>query len=130
MLIGGSHAESDAVSRIQGHSRHPLISLIGRAPLLTFAALARRCELFVGNDNGAAHIAAAVATPSVVLFGPSDPAEWAPIGPSVVTLYKGLDCSPCYRSGCRRGNESCMQQITVDEVWEAAERIRRGMARS
>ncbi len=59
------------------------------------AALLARCSLFVGNDSGVSHLAAAVGTPTVAVFGPSDSAQWAPRGPRVLILARNVECSPC-----------------------------------
>ena len=73
------------------------------------------------------HIAAAVGTPVVGLFGPTDPAEWGPWGERHVTLYKGLDCRECWwRSACWRGEGNCLRQITVDEAMIAVRRAWNG----
>jgi ADP-heptose:LPS heptosyltransferase len=83
----------------------------------------KRCALFVGNDNGPMHMAAALGVPVVALFGPSDPAEWGPRGGRAEVLYKGLDCRRCFHPTCTRGEESCMKQIPVGEVLAAAARL-------
>jgi len=86
------------------------------------AALLKRAALFVGNDSGAMHIATAVGTPVVALFGPSNPAEWGPRGGPAEVIYKGLDCRICFHPTCQRGEQNCMKLITVDEVMNAAVR--------
>jgi ADP-heptose:LPS heptosyltransferase len=69
------------------------------------------------------HIAAAVGTPVVALFGPTDPAEWGPWGDGHVVLYKGVDCRECWRrSACWRGEDNCLRQIPVEEVMIAVRR--------
>ncbi|MBD3420712.1 MAG: hypothetical protein GF398_11395 [Chitinivibrionales bacterium] len=75
-------------------------------------------SLFVGNDSGPGHIAALVGTPGISLFGPADPARSAPQGPAHTVLYTGEACSPCHfkSAACRTNN--CMQNISVDRVWE------------
>ena len=120
VLIGGSEQERAAVAGLVKTARSNPINLAGRADLLTFAAIVRRCAVFVGNDNGAMHIAAAVGTPVVGLFGPSNPREWGPRGDRIAVLYKGLDCRQCFHPTCERGEANCMRQISVDEVFEAA----------
>jgi len=110
--------------------RHPAISVAGETSILQLAALLKRCRLFVGNDNGPMHIAAAVGTPVVALFGPTDPAEWGPWGEGHVVLYKGLDCRECWRrSACWRGEGNCLRQITVDEAMTAVRRVWNGKGR-
>ena len=120
VLIGGDRSELPIAEKICQLARCAPIVVAGRLSLLQFAALLRHCVLFVGNDNGAMHIAAAMGTPLVALFGPSDPAEWGPRGSSAEIVYKGLDCQPCYRSTCTRGEGRCMNLISVDEVFAAA----------
>lgn len=66
------------------------------------------------------HIASAVGTPVVALFGPSNPVEWGPRGERVKVLYKGLDCRVCFHPTCERGEENCMKQLSVQEVCAAA----------
>jgi predicted lipopolysaccharide heptosyltransferase III len=98
-------------------------SLAGQISLLQLAALVQRALLFVGNDAGPMHIAAAMGTPVVALFGPTDPQVWGPWGAGHEVIWKQMDCNPCWQSDCQRGELNCMRQITVDEVWQAVTRI-------
>jgi ADP-heptose:LPS heptosyltransferase len=91
------------------------------APLPVLAALLSRCRAFVGNDSGVAHLAAAIGCPTVVIFGPSDPAVWAPRGKSVTILHHQATCAPCHPPGeagaaCGR---PCLDSIRVNEVLDA-----------
>ena len=104
------------------HAKSRLLNIAGRSDVRTLAALLKRSTLFVGNDTGAMHIAAAVGTPVVGLFGPSNPLEWGPRGGRAETIYKGLDCRICFHPTCRRGEDNCMKLITVEEVMAAAVR--------
>jgi lipopolysaccharide heptosyltransferase II len=123
ILIGGDAKERDLAEAIRAGARTSVVPLAGRLTLLQYAAVLKRCALFVGNDNGPMHMAAALGVPVVALFGPSNPAEWGPRGARVEVLYKGLDCRRCFHPTCTRGEESCMRQITVDEVSAAAGRL-------
>jgi len=116
VMIGGSESERALAEDIRRLARSRPTVLAGRTPLLTYAAVLKRCRLFVGNDNGPMHMAAALSVPVVALFGPSNPDEWGPRGPQVRVLYKGLDCRRCFHPTCERGEESCMRQISVEEV--------------
>lgn len=60
-----------------------IIPIAGKPDLLSVAAILKRCRLFIGNDSGISHIAAAVGAPTLVLFGPTDPNQYAPRGPHV-----------------------------------------------
>jgi len=70
------------------------IEIADRLSLPELAAALRRCRLFLGHDTGVSHLAAAVGRPCVLLFGPTDPAVWAPPGPHVRVIRRGatLDC--------------------------------------
>ncbi len=102
-------------------------------PILTFTdlslpeitALAARAALFVGNDSGIAHIAAAVGTPPVVIFGSSNRDHWRPwtSGPAEV-VFADYDCQPCPGYECAVfGDPRCIREVTVEAVIAAIERI-------
>ena len=119
VVIGGSGQEQKLAEEIRRQARSTPTVLAGRTPLRTYAAVLKRCALFVGSDNGPMHMAAALGVPVVALFGPSNPDEWGPRGPQSRVLYKGLDCRRCFHPTCERGEESCMKRIAVDEVCAA-----------
>lgn len=120
-VLVGSRDDRPLETEILRHAHSPVVSLIGQTSLLELAALMKHCRLFIGNDAGPMHMAAAVGCAVVALFGPSDPAVWGPRGNRVATIYKGLDCRECFYPGCSRGEQSCMKLITVEEVLKEAE---------
>src|SRR2546427_1707127 len=122
VLVGGDAHDKPVAERIRARARSAPTVLAGRTTLLQLAALLKRCAMFIGNDNGPMHIAAAMGTPVVALFGPSDPAIWGPRAERAEVLYKGLDCRRCFHPTCDRGEKSCMNQISVEEVLAAAHR--------
>jgi ADP-heptose:LPS heptosyltransferase len=92
--------------------------------LRTLAALLRRGKCFIGNDSGITHLAAAVGTPSIALFGPTDPGVWGPRGENVSIIRGETDCSPCTPEtlrGCTR--QRCLENIKVETVFKVMERI-------
>ncbi|HKN87929.1 MAG TPA: putative lipopolysaccharide heptosyltransferase III [Nitrospiraceae bacterium] len=119
VLVAGGPDDLDMLNAVQTQAKSSLVAIAGRATLLQFAAVLKRSAAFIGNDNGAMHIAAAVGTPVVGLFGPSNPREWGPCGTNVKTIYKALDCRACFHPTCQRGEQNCMKQISVEEVFRA-----------
>jgi heptosyltransferase-2 len=103
----------------------------GRTDLVDLAALLSLCDLVVTNDTGPMHLAGAVGTPTVSLWGASDPDDVRQVGaPDVRVTGPPLPCKPCYRNHCvRRGagtllpdaHEECMRLIDVDSVVRAVE---------
>jgi ADP-heptose:LPS heptosyltransferase len=77
------------------------------------AAVVEHCDLFVGNDSGVAHLAAALKVRCVVLFGPTLPQHWAPLGPDVRVLRHTQGCEGCVTGG---NKHTCLENIMVDEV--------------
>jgi len=87
--------------------------------LPNLAALLERCPFFLGNDSGITHLAAAVGTPSVALFGPTAPHIWGPRGHHVAILHHETPCSPCDDLHRRRCSyRICMERIAISEVKE------------
>jgi heptosyltransferase-2 len=105
----------------------------GATDLIGLASLLSACDLVITNDTGPMHLAGAVGTPTVTLWGPSDPAEVCPVGARDVRISgAGLPCKPCFKNECPRqgvgtslpaAHEECMQLISVDEVVQAAVEI-------
>lgn len=98
--------------------------ILDNLPLPQLGAILERCRVFVGNDSGITHMAAAIGVPVVAIFGPSDPARWAPRGREVDLIRRAVPCSPCERqimSSC--SHRRCLRDISVDEVCNAVQRI-------
>ncbi len=88
--------------------------------------------MFVGNDSGMTHLAAAVGVPVVAIFGPSDPIRWAPKGSEVRIVRKAVFCSPCEREAMSRcDSRHCLSGIPSYDVFRAvAQCIERWRERS
>jgi ADP-heptose:LPS heptosyltransferase len=82
------------------------------------------CALYIGNDSGPKHIAAAIGIPTLGIHsGVVDPVEWGPIGPSAVALRRNMNCSPCYLANaedCPR-SLACLRLLEPNLVYEAAD---------
>ena len=99
-------------------SGRPVVSA-GKTSLKTLSALLERVDLLVTNDSGPMHIAAALGTPVVALFGPTNPGLTGPYGDGHIVIRKEMECSPCLRGPCIHGRPICMEAITEEEVMEA-----------
>jgi ADP-heptose:LPS heptosyltransferase len=102
-----------------------VIDASGEADLPTLAALLERLDLFITGDTGPMHVAGAVGTPVVAVFGPSDPARYALRGPADRVVRVDLPCSPCNRirlppERCVGHTPDCLEHITADHVVAAA----------
>jgi len=87
--------------------------------LIQLAAFTKKCDLYLGNDTGTSHLAAATGIKIVTLFGPQFPSLWAPYTDQGATVFKNMDCvGPCNHIDCIYDENKCMTSITVDEVWE------------
>lgn len=97
-------------------------SLVGRLSLRETATVLASAGAVVANDCGLGHIAAALGTPTILLFGPTPHATLGRFPPNVTVLRRGLDCEPCWfkkRFDACGGKISCLKELTVDEVCDA-----------
>jgi heptosyltransferase II len=119
-ILFGTAAESDVTARISAALRHPPIDLIGKTAIADLPAFLSRCHLFIGNDSGAMHVAAAVGLPVVAVFGPTDPFGTAPVTPRCSIVQERPHCSPCFLRRCPIDHR-CMTRVTPDAVFAAAQ---------
>ena len=96
------------------------LSLSGRTSIRRLAAVLARCHVLVTNDTGPMHVAQAVGTRIVALFGPTDPVNTPPWGANHVIVRKPVPCSPCFLRECPIDHR-CMTRIEVDEVFREVE---------
>ena len=122
-VVTGSRADAALAGRIVEESEGAARSLAGAAGLREFAAVASLARVFVGNDSGPLHIAAAVGTPVVALFGPNTPERFAPRGSPSRVLWRRYPCSPCDQRTCVRPEDPCMAAIDVEAAAAATESL-------
>ncbi|RTZ70694.1 MAG: lipopolysaccharide heptosyltransferase family protein [Aquificaceae bacterium] len=82
--------------------------------LVEFARLLKRAKLFIGNDSGFSHLAGYLGVKTIVLFGPTDPMVWKPLGKRVKVVYKSLSCSPCFPRVC--SHKECLNFSSQEVV--------------
>jgi heptosyltransferase III len=121
VLTGAPDAREQAiVKRILERAATPVVDLSGQLTLRDMAALAARARLFVGVDSAPMHIAAAMGTPVVALFGPSGEREWGPWMAPMRIVASDHPCRPCGNDGCGGGKVSeCLTQLPVERVHAA-----------
>jgi heptosyltransferase-2 len=127
VILTGVASEIELVNRIaELMTKRPIIAA-GKTNLKQLAEIARRCRLFISVDTGPLHIAAAMKTKVIGLYGPNTPVKWGPYGDGHIVIYKGLACSPCTKqylgqvSKCT--NPICMDGISVEDVKAAVSRM-------
>ena len=123
LILGGSGETElvNAVCSLMKTKSYPVTGL----SLTQLASVIKRCRLFIGNSSGPMHMAAALKVPVVALFGSRHPrdsaARWAPWQTRSVVLQHDPGCPNCHPTNCR--DYRCMDMITADEVFKAAERL-------
>lgn len=126
VIIIGGPADVETVKDMRTGMLHKAIILSEEHSLGEVAALLKRCRMFISNDSGPVHIAAAVGTPVVVIFGRSNPGlspkRWGPIGPKDVVVHKDVGCKECKAHNCEI-NFKCLDAITVEDVLDAVEKL-------
>jgi heptosyltransferase-2 len=118
VVLFGTPAEREIGERIAGSMRQKAVNLVGQTGVAELAALLGTCGLFLGNDSGAMHVAAAVGLPVVAVFGSTDPDGTAPVTPERSVVRHRVSCSPCFLRYCPVDHR-CMTRIPVDEVYDA-----------
>lgn len=121
ILVFGRVEERKMADRILSYLGGEGVDLTGQTNLLQLAALLEKCSLLITNDTGTMHIASAIRTPVVAIFGPTDPVATGPWGKGHVVVRKEVSCGPCFKRVCPTDHR-CMEQITVEEVEEVVNR--------
>jgi heptosyltransferase-2 len=117
ILVFGSSGDTAIPSGSSPEKSPSILDLTGKTTLAQAVALIAQCRVFVTNDSGLMHVAAALGVPLVAIFGSTDPQRTGPLGHPSRILYKPLPCSPCLKTQCP-GNRECMEAITVEAVFE------------
>lgn len=119
VILFGTAAERPVTAAIASAMKHPPIDLAGKTAIAELPALLSQCHLFIGNDSGAMHVAAAVGLPVVAVFGPTDPSGTAPVTHRCTIVQDKPYCSPCFLRRCPTDHR-CMTRVSPDTVATAA----------
>ena len=124
LLIIQGPADEDAVQEVRnGLNGVPYLVASG-LPVLNLASLLSRAFLFIGNDSGISHLAAALGIPTIAIFGPTDPLIWAPRGDNALWVQGTTSCAPCslqQRQVCER--QRCLEDIAVEDILTLLSRL-------
>src|SRR6185503_5606756 len=113
----GSPGEKEVSEKVCAQARHDPVILTGKTSVAEVTGLISVADLLVTNDTGPAHIGAAVGTPTIVIFGPTDPVTTRPFGAAGIVIRHPPDCAPCMLRDCPIDHR-CMTAITPAEVFE------------
>jgi ADP-heptose:LPS heptosyltransferase len=124
VLFVGSSEEQDIEAAVRANAKgRRAFWLAGELTLQELAALLARARLFIGNDSGPAHVAAALGIPSVVLFGPQEPGRFRPWSERSIVLHHRVHCCPCRQVVCVHPENPCVNLIELEEVKAHVRRI-------
>ncbi|NOZ70093.1 MAG: glycosyltransferase family 9 protein [Deferribacteres bacterium] len=122
-VVTGGALERELAGRLEKMLDTRLIDLTGRTTIRELAALIKRCNLYITNDTGPMHIAAALETPLIAIFGPGYLTRFDPrrISGRAVVFHKGAECAPCNKTVC--DSLRCFEGISPEEVADASLRL-------
>jgi len=115
-VVVGSKGDLEIAKRVVALSEGKAVSLAGKTTLKELIEVIRGAELFISNDSGPMHIAAALGIPIFAIFGPTDPLRTGPYGKVHTVIREDIPCSPCLKRTCP--DLKCMEQLSVEKVYE------------
>ncbi len=118
VFVGGKEDE-ELVRNVMAGMKETALSAAGELSIAESAALLARCACLVSSDTGPLHLATAVGTRVVGLFGSTDPMRTGPVGRGHRILIKDLACVPCEEKHCPLGMRACMDAISIEDVFQA-----------
>ncbi|MEW6026670.1 MAG: lipopolysaccharide heptosyltransferase II [Planctomycetota bacterium] len=121
ILFGGPAEEKLNASIAAQIGHHQILDFTGQTSITQMAGLLSACKLLVTNDTGTMHVAAAVNTPVVAIFGPTDHVTTPPFGSNHTIVRKDVSCAPCLKRTCPTDHR-CMTRISVEDVYKECEK--------
>jgi len=125
----GTQADRGYVAEAMGGTQNNgnSVNLAGKTGVGDLLSILKRCSLFISNDSGPLHMAAALGTPTVSFFGPETPILYGPMGQDSLVFHENIYCSPCLnvfnvKTAPCGGRNACMDTIKADEVFRAVKR--------
>ncbi|MDQ9170455.1 glycosyltransferase family 9 protein [Oxalobacteraceae bacterium R-40] len=129
IVLTGSPSEASITRSVRKAMRMPSLDLTGKTELGALAMLISDARLLVCNDTGVSHIAAAVATPSIVISSGADAERWAPLDRERHrVLHHPIECRPCPHESCPLPDHPCSRNVSTEMVWEETAGLLRDMS--
>jgi heptosyltransferase-2 len=131
ILLFGAAADQETTAEVRvraGVAAARMHDCAGKTSLMEAMALIGECDAFVTNDSGLMHVAAALRTPIVAIFGSTDHIATGPLSDTATIIRVALPCSPCKKSMCPKKHFACMQQIESEAVYSALLQLLKGAA--
>jgi heptosyltransferase-2 len=120
IVIFGTKADQQAAAEITAAAGEHVLDLTGKTSLALALACIARCHVFITNDSGLMHVAAALSTPLAAVFGSTDHIATGPFSERAAVIRHPLPCSPCLKTHCPQGHLRCMELVSVEEAEKAA----------
>jgi heptosyltransferase-3 len=116
VVVGAATEHERAGKTVQAYPGKSY-NLAGKTSLAELAGVLSLSRLHIGVDSAAPHIAAAVGTPTITLYGPSDWRDWAPVGDRHRVVVPDMDCVPCHKKGCSgKGRSECLETLGIEPM--------------
>ena len=123
VILVGDEDDRSLADEIAGQIRPKPHNACGKTSIGELAYLLTKCRLLISNDSAPMHLAWAMDTPVVAIFGPTSHIKYAPVGPHHRVIRKNLTCSPCEQSMCPKGTVDCLGLISADEVYQVCNEV-------
>lgn len=123
VVVIGTEKDKDLGEALISATAPGAVNCCGLTGLGEALALIKRCQLFVSNDSGLMHVAAALNVPTVAIFGSTDPVATGPHGKSARIVKQDMECSPCLKPECAVGYR-CLLSVKANDVWRAMAQLR------
>lgn len=115
-ILCGSPHDLDAAAEVKHLCARPLFDVTGKTTLLELAALLKQADLLLSGDTGTLHMATAVGTRTIGLWGPTKPEVYGPLGPGHVAIRSNHPCIACHKTKCRLPENVCLQSIRPERI--------------
>jgi lipopolysaccharide heptosyltransferase I len=127
IIVVGTEEDQPLARTISARVGEQALDWTGRTSLVQLAALFARSALLLTNDSGPMHLAAALGTPVVAIFGPTNPSRTGPYSDRAVVVRSAVHCAPCYQRSCSR--RTCLAEVRVEDVVSEVRALLRGEPR-